>query len=62
MTKMVTVSTRIPQAISDLLPESGVHGRRALWVRNAIEEKLKAEGKIDDSLLCTGAEPKAAAT
>lgn len=49
----VTVTTRIPKDIERLLPEAGIKGRRAEWIRDAIMEKLKKEGK-DDSLLRTG--------
>lgn len=49
----VTVTTRIPKDIERFLPEAGIKGRRAEWIREAIMEKLKKEGK-DDSLLRTG--------
>lgn len=55
MAKMVTVATRLPENIVERLPEAGIKGRRAEFIREAIEDKLKRE-TTDDSVFCPGAE------
>ena len=52
-----TVATRIPKDIEALLPETGIKGLRAQWIRDAILAKLMKEGKLDDSVLCPATEP-----
>jgi predicted transcriptional regulator len=39
----VAVTTRVSKEVAARLPESGVRGLRAAWIREAIEEKLKRE-------------------
>jgi len=61
MAKMITVATRLPENLVERLPEAGIKGRRAEWLRDAIEDKLKKENP-DDSLLCTRTESEPKAT
>lgn len=55
MAKMITVATRLPEDIVKRLPEAGLKGRRAEFIREAIEEKLKRNE--NDSVLRTGTIP-----
>lgn len=55
MAKMITVATRLPEDLVNRLPEAGMKGQRAEWIRSAIEEKLEKE---NDSLLRAGTEPE----
>jgi len=59
MAKMITVATRLPENLVERLPEAGIKGRRAEWLRDAIEDKLRKE---NDSLLCTRTESEPEST